>query len=271
MPRAKRILAISDTHCGHAVGLTPPDWQWGLKGASNTKWNKYAEIQGQLWNHYISLVKSLAPIDIVFFLGDAIDGKGKRSGSTELVTADLQEQCEMAVGCFEALYKANGKKPKVIGVYGTPYHTSEDGQDYENLVAMQAGWDDIGSHEWVDVNGCVFDLKHKIGSSSIPHGRATAVLRDALWNLIWSSDNEQPRAQVLLRGHAHFYIAVDHPAGLAAVLPSLQGMGSKYGSRQCSGTVHWGGMHFDVDSKGVVEWDRHLVKIEAQAAKAIKL
>jgi hypothetical protein len=170
---------------------------------------------------------------------------------------------------FAAASKFKGVKQ--YGVFGTPYHTGYE-EDWELPVAENAGWEKVGNHEWIDVNGCVFDLKHKIGSSAIPHGRGTAILRDMLWNDLWAMRELQPKARVMLRGHAHYYMGVDTDDCAGFICPALQGWGTKFGSRECSGLVHWGLMHFDVDQKGnIVNWGKHIKKIELQVAKASKV
>jgi len=54
-------------------------------------------------------------------------------------------------------------------------------------------------------------------------------------------------------------------------LPTLQGMGTKFGSRYCSGTVHWGVTIFDVDKDGTFEWEQVVIPIISQKMEAIKL
>jgi len=266
--RNKRIIAVSDLHCGALYGLTPKAWQVQYKDKDKTRRNKWSKLMRELWDTYLRTLDSLAPIDYLFFLGDAIDGRGFRSGGTELITTDRNEQMEMACSCFDQIRMRGSKKFKAIGVYGTPYHTSSDGEDFEIDLVKDAGFEKMGSHEWPSVNGCVFDLKHSIGSSQIPHGRGTALLRDMLWNDVWAMDESQPKAKVLLRGHVHYYMGVDQVGKSGFSLPALCGMGSKFGSRICSGLVHWGMMHFDIDSKGnVANWDKHVVAIKAQKAE----
>ena len=62
----KRVLVIGDAHCGHTSGLTPPKWQT-------------RDCQSEVWEWYYHLVRTLNP-DVLFVMGDMIDGKGKRSG-----------------------------------------------------------------------------------------------------------------------------------------------------------------------------------------------
>ena len=40
-------------------------------------------------------------------------------------------------------------------------------EDFEELIAKELNAK-IGSHEWLDIRGNIFDIKHHIGSSSSP-------------------------------------------------------------------------------------------------------
>ena len=268
----KRIIVISDSHCGHLAGLTPPQWQLNEYDDSRTKRNKWAALQKELWQNFVNILEKYKPFDVGFSMGDMIDGKGPRTGSTELITADRDEQIDMACEVHRQVTIRSRKKFEWVGVFGTSYHTSgEGGEDWEQILAERAGFIKIGSHEWVDINGCIFDLKHHIGGSVIPHGRFTAPARDRLWNLLWAEKDLQPKAKVVLRGHVHYFTFCGDNDWVAMTLPALQGMGGKYGSRRHSGMVHWGVVIFDVATDGTFSWTVPIVKINSQRAEALRL
>ena len=267
--KKKRILAIADTHCGSLAGLTPPAWQFKENKGSNTKHNKWAKIQKELWNNYLSILEKWQPFDIGLSLGDMVEGKGKRSGGTELISSDMEEQSDMAVAVHNTARQHASKDFKWIGVYGTAYHTAPDGEDWENIVASRAGFEKIGSHEWIDVNGVIIDMKHHIGGSTIPHGRHTAVAKDMLWNMLWADKGYAPKANILLRAHVHYHQYCGGSDWVAMTLPALQGMGGKYGSRRCSGLVDWGAVIIDVYEDGSVDWHSDTKIIDAQKASAL--
>ena len=140
-------------------------------------------------------------------------------------------------------------------VYGTPYHVGVE-EDWEDIVAEKVGAV-IGGHDWLDVEGVIFDYKHFVSGSIIPHGRATALLRENLWNYIWSSDGYQPDADVILRAHVHYHQSASDGKKLGVILPSLQGYGSKYGVRRQSGQINIGLVYFDCE-KGQYNWNLSL-------------
>jgi len=254
----KRVLAISDLHCGHDAGLTPPEWQ---KRDPNSKFTK---TQADLWNAFSEMVEELKPIDILFVLGDSIDGKGEFSGGTEQMLMDRIKQCDMAAACIKSI-GAND----IFMVHGTPYHSGK-AEDWEALVADKVGAK-ISGQEFVRVNGVMFDLKHKVGGSGVPYTRSQSIEKDRMWNEKWAKRGQQPRADILIRGHNHWFKQSGDLDGLNINMPSLQGHGSKYGVRQCSGTVDFGVVHFDINEKGVYTWKEHLALLESQKSSHVEL
>lgn len=264
----KRVIVIGDLHCGHATGLTTTDWMHKIQSRSDKsaikRRNRFTELQLQMWRWYTSEIKKLGRIDICMCMGDLIDGAGERSGGTELIVVDKQEQAQIAIECISEI-----KAKKHVMVYGTPYHTGR-ASDRENLIA-EAFDAKIGSHEWPSVNGVVFDLKHKVGSSTVPHGRGTPIMKEKLWSQLWEQNGEQPKSDIILRGHVHYHTFTGGPDWLAMTCPALQGMGTKYGGRQCSGIVHFGFLVFEVSEKGEYTWQAKIAKLEGQKARILKL
>jgi len=191
------------------------------------------------------------------------DGKGERSGSTEQITTDRGEQVEMAAICIQRM-----RAKKNLITYGTPYHggVNEDWED--QLLLHDIENPAVGGWLWPEINGVTFDVRHHSGGSTIPHGRATAILREELWNLIWSDREEQPKADIFIRSHCHFFMMVDDGRCMAFRTPALQAAFTKYG-RRCSGTVDFGLLVLDITDKGEVTWQRRLLR--PAAAKAHKL
>ena len=268
----KRILAVTDLHCGHLVGLTPPAWHIKRPSRSTTKRSKWAKIQEELWCAFEALLAKHAPYDLCLSAGDLIDGQAQRSGSSELITSDREEQADMAVECFNTIRLFANKGYEVIGCYGTAYHVGAE-EDWENIIAARAGFKKMGSHEWVRAKGTktVIDLKHQCGSSQYPHTSFTAVAAQRLHNLLWAERKAQPKADIILRGHVHRHSFCGQPGWLAMTLPALQGMGTKYGARRCSGLVDWGITVIDVDDKGGFDWTVETVLVDSQRAKVVSV
>lgn len=244
-----KVIALGDLHTGHRGGLTPPKYQYHPA---------YKDRQAQLWNWYENTVKGIAP-QIVICNGDAIEGKGHRNGGVEIGIPDLSEQAEAA---YQSLKMIGADK--YVLTYGTPSHVSgTDGTDYERQIATALGAE-IYDHAMLDIDGVRFSVKHKIGSSGVPHGRGTALLKEALWDELWAGGQyeDRKRADVLLRSHVHYHAYAGTRDQLAMTLPCLQ-ISSDYGARQCSGTIDFGMISFDIDNGGYA-WKAHLAKLHTR-------
>lgn len=262
----KRVMSITDIHGGHVAGLTPPDYQ-----KYNIGMKKFEDQQHEAWAWYDRVCKILKP-NVLFVTGDMTEGKGKRSGGSELITTLWEKQCDIAY----QVIKTTGAK-EIVAVYGTPCHTGDE-DDYENFIIGRLKSDGIrcriSGHEFPRVHQIQFDLKHKIGSSAIPHGRATAIMKSKLWNIMWAERNQQPDSDVLLRGHVHYFNYVGNSRWLGIVQPALQGWGSKYGIRQCEGIVDFGLIWFDVydgDTLDTLQWHYEIPQLESHKVKIAQL
>lgn len=261
----KKIVVISDPHCGHEFGLTPPSW-WTRDDTEDQRVNKVGKFQRELWKFYTKAIDLEKPIDILMSLGDMIDGKGDRSGSIEQITTDRLEQIRMA---SQVIDYAEAKKVRIQ--YGTRYHVGKD-EDYESLLHEMTKCEDVkvGGHGFYNIDGVVFDVKHKINSSAIPHGRHTALARARLWNAIWNSEHErQPKANVFLRGHVHYFVFNGGSNWLGMTCPALT-YNSAFGIRECEGIVDVGIIVFEID-KGEYSWKRVMAEFANLKVKAESL
>lgn len=254
----KRIACISDPHCGHSSGLTPPAWQWPTVGGPEDR-NRSGEIQCETWERYGKIVKARKPVDALFVVGDCIDG---RETGRLLVTQDREDQVEMAYECIR-LWNA----PEVIMVHGTRKHTGKL-EKWERLLAAKLKAE-IGAKQFVEIGGVSFCLRHKMSRSSIPHGRGTPLAKEAVWNELKAARKKEPKADVHLFGHVHYYHYCGGNDWLAMTLPGLQAA-TEYGLEEVSGDVDWGVVWFDVEN-GAFDWGCEIVKVVADKPEVIHL
>jgi len=253
----KRMVVVSDFHCGHEFGLTPPDW-WVRDDTHNVSVTKAGRFQRELWKFYTEAIEHLKPIDLLIVNGDAIEGKNERSGGIELLTSDRHEQVKMAK---EAIDLAEARKIRIL--YGTRYHVGKE-EDFEKILASLISCSDVDvqGHAFLDMNGCGVDIKHKVTSSTVPHGRMTSIARARLWNVIWSSEHDrQPKADILIRSHVHYFNYCGGQSWLGVVTPALC-YNTSYGIRECEGLVDVGMTYFDFDDKGNYEWQPVLAEFK---------
>lgn len=260
----KRLVVVSDFHCGHDVGLTPPDFNPIFKKNSPKRFERYQK-RVEYWTWFEKKIESLRPIDFLLINGDAVDGKGRRSGGTELITADRTEQVDMAAAIIKFI-----DAKKVVMAYGTGYHVGQD-EDWEDAIARSVGAERISGQNTLDINGLKINYKHHIGASSIPHGRLTALAKDVLWNGLWAEHGEFPKANIVLRSHVHYFVFCGGYGWLGMITPALQGIGTKFGSRRVSGTVDFGFVHFDIEDNENFAWEPHILKLRRARREVITL
>jgi len=251
-----RVLFTGDWHSGHVVGLTPPEWQFQEVGEKYH--DKYAKIQRQMWSWFAEKVALYKPIDRLIINGDAIEGKGLRSGGTELITSDRTLQARMAVRSAQEV-----GAEKIAMTFGTSSHTGVD-EDMEQLIADELGAS-IEGHLEYDVDGVRIDARHFIGSSGIPHGRYTPLAREDLWRLIWADRTEKFAPHLVIRSHVHYYNFCGNEFATMMTCPCLQGLGSKYGSRLCSGTVSLGFLIIECNN-GKFTWNAEILPLSEQVS-----
>jgi predicted phosphodiesterase len=240
----KRILIMSDTHCGHKSGLTPPAWQSQPPESAPHAVLKGAALRSALWNWFAARVAEFQPINYLLHLGDCIDGRGEKSGGVELLTGDREEQSRMAALCIQEVKATDG----IYMVYGTPYHVGE-AEDWENWVAREVKANKIEAEGHYEVNGLRIAAKHFVGNSASPASKYTALSSAQVKQLLWAELGQQDRADLILRGHVHRYARVEDEINCAAVCPPLQGLGSRFGVRQRDGLpVSFGFLIADIES-----------------------
>jgi len=259
----KRVVIIGDLHSGHRAGLTPPAWQF-KKPYQNSEHAKYAEVQQTLWNFITEQAKRLQPVHLLIVNGDCIEGKGLKNGGRELITQDRNEQTDMAAECIKIFKPRN-----ILMTYGTPYH-SGTWEDWEDLVADKVSAPRPKDQLWVNVDKAAFNIRHKTSRAVIPHGRATMILRQQLWETLWADWEERPASRILIRHHVHYHCYAGDPRCLVMTGPALQ-VYSQYGIRQCEGIVHVGLVWFDIEKNGEYKWGSQIVEGKAFKSAPLQL
>jgi hypothetical protein len=290
----KRVLICSDLHCGHEAGLTP-DWHDAKPhteniptidlsvndlptknpatiselmkiraldpgAASLIRTRQLYERRRACWNWFTKEVTALGPLDLAIWNGDLIDGKGSKSGQTELLTADRARQAEMAASILDHV----GASANLIA-YGTPYHGGKF-EDWEDEVAAQAkNVAKIGSSDWVNVNGLTIGYKHHCSRSTIPHGPFTLIAKQKLWETLWAERDEYPSSDILIRSHVHYHRYCGGPGWVAMTTPALQAYDGSKVARFALGVCDYGFIWIDVWGKGDYQW--HVVSLKLLSAR----
>lgn len=249
---------ISDLHCGSIYGLTPPGWF--------TKQSKHHyTIQREAWKAYLQMTKKWSEPDVLLVNGDAIDGRQEKQGGAELLTNDRNMQCDMAVKCIKCW-----DAKQVIMTYGSKYHVGDQAEDFEYNIANSVGAE-IEGRMLFEMEGMTIDARHQVSSSVIPHGRATGLLREIMWDLIREAADNWPKVDMVIRSHAHYHLWVEMPGKIGIITPSLQLSRGRYGSREMSGSTHWGAIRLTIHNGEIIGRDINLCSLHANKPKVMRI
>ncbi len=261
--KRKRLLIVGDMHCGHSFGLTHPRWQVLPQNTAPQRKRQVAKYQKEVWEWLEGEVKKLRPIDYLAVMGDAIDGKGKKSRGVEISFPDLGDQVDMACDVIEWF-----RAKKVVMIRGTPYHVGK-GTSSEDAIAKEVKAA-IEDQIFLDIHGLILDLKHHVGRSAVPHGQHTAIARERMVDALEAERGRFPHSDVTVRAHVHYHRYAGGPGWLAMTCPALQGP-SIYGNRIMSGDTDFGFLVFDIAKDGGYTWEARLANLEVQRKKTVKL
>lgn len=186
--RPKTIVFAGDTHTGSRYGLNPED-------ILPEKYATGGRYLLECWKWILD--KLPAEIDLLFLMGDLIDGVQHKSDGTKLVTADLSEQAEAAA---EVLKPLADRAKAVYRVHGTPYHESFHGS--VKLLDAELGVKKHAQVLDVDLGTGILNVAHHPMGGHVLY-RGTASNREALWSTWAAAKKKVPFARWIVRAHHH--------------------------------------------------------------------
>lgn len=202
--------------------------------------------------------------DILLCNGDMIEGRQDKQGGAELITNDRNIQCDMACQCIKAW-----DAYQILMTYGTKYHVGDQAEDFEYTIAEKVDAI-IEGRMFFRVEDMLIDARHKVGSSSVPQGRASSIMKDVSWNLLKSALSEEPKADITIRSHVHYHIWIEQPGRVMFTTPALQLSRGRYGSRECVGETHWGAVRLTISGNEIVGKDVKIWKLHANRPRVYR-
>lgn len=237
-----RIVIISDLHVGSEAGLTP---------FANSK------LQGQLYNRWADCIQTLgAKPDLLVCNGDAVDGlqlKGRGAGDSDWISKQIDGA---------AVLLSEWKAKRICIVSGTPYHTAAGcgAVDFEELLAARLRADGRQAVEFTRKGN--FELagwfrvqfRHKIGSSSVPHGRMTSPNRSKVWGALNAYADGKKAPHLSIFSHVHYWGYAEDVFGAVMTTPAWQAIGGAFGDTECDGHVDLGAVQLTVGKTEAEGW-----------------
>jgi predicted MPP superfamily phosphohydrolase len=229
MKKTKRVLILSDLHCGSIFGLTPPEYQ-----------NSFREMQQIGWNFFIRNIKSLGKIDLCIINGDILDGPGKKD-SRQHITTDIKEQINIAISALKYV-NAN----KFVFIRGTCYHVTTDRENEDDVARSFSS--EIYDHKKIDVNGCIMHCRHSTGKGSSIYGSITPLQSNSAVQILSDISSSNEIADIYIRSHIHEYNMIDREPFTVISTPALQFKGMAYG-RKFNSFYSYGFVWLDIRDK----------------------
>ena len=186
-------------------------------------------------------------------MGDMVEGQNSKN-TIELYETDTEVQAEIAAECASVI---PCRKEAMLTVYGTPFHTAGS-YSFENHFTDSLGVSRPESTHRVVIPDMVrVNIRHYVGRSSIPYGQGTPTYKEMVNELIDAIRKEDDSADITLRGHAHYDVAMKVSGREAIVVPCLKFPAGVFG-RRVSETQYDMGIGI-LDIYGVKDWSYHSI------------
>lgn len=198
----KRILVVSDMHCGHTRGLSP--------------WDNYSsDISNFLYNKWKEMVKYVGDIDMVIVNGDCVDGSNYKDDGFGLFTSDIHEQCMMVRDLFEPFRKMG---VQFVFTDGSKYHVGSN-LNGDRISCMLLGGEWLGKDGFIQAENIKIHARHVINYSSQPNSRSTAQRGEQTIAAMQDED-----VDIFIRSHTHKFVYSGNERYLHITTPCWKGV-----------------------------------------------
>jgi hypothetical protein len=232
MIQPKRVIVLSDLHCGSTCGLLPPEFV-----TSNEVIVKPNLFQAWMWCHWEKMVERFVTTSkktptVLILNGDIIEGMHHRT--TEVWSPDPSDHLMCAWHCLARLADACCE---VYIVRGTETHTgsaSEHGLAHKLGACFESkhkpAWDRLD----LSINGVQIRAVHHMPATSRKWLEAGAHSAEWVNHAIESAQAGDPIPRILCMAHRHRPGAFTDGHYQTIVTPAWQGL-TRYGYRVVPG------------------------------------
>lgn len=218
----KKIAVVGDFHCGSIFGMLPAKFETS-EGVIKPQ-NAGQRYLWECWQHACDYIVK-QKVDAIVVNGDVIDGMQRAQRGTELSLVLTTDQRAAAV---ETLLPLASLAPMYF-VQGTEYHDLKAGQAVEEVAKTlnAVRYDGPGTGRYsrevldLEVDDVVLNFSHGIGVGSGFY-RATPYDREGIFSALAGKDGKMPKADVVVRSHAHFFLHLEHASKHMVGVPCWQ-------------------------------------------------
>ena len=208
-----KILVVSDLHVGSKVSIMPDEVNLGEAERKNTiRSNPLQKFIYKQWEH---MVDSVGKVDACIVLGDSVEGSNRKSKGSGLWTPDISDQVSVASSLLSMV-----KTTKYVGVQGSFYHVEDNTSSDKAVIDALGGT--FGDELVVNSGKTRIHCSHAVGvSSSATAYRPTPIAREMMLATI--NKEEYGKYDLILRGHAHYYVEVRFGSSKGVICPCWKG------------------------------------------------
>ena len=207
------VLVVGDLHVGSNVSVMPDEVYLGEAERKNRISSNH--LQKFIYKQWVDMVETVGKVDACIVLGDSVEGPNRKSKGIGLWTSDISEQVRVAAHLLDMV-----KTRKYIGVQGSFYHVEDNlSSDKAVINSLKGDFND----ECVVVSGKTrIHCSHAVGvSSSSTAYRPTPIAREMMLATI--NKEEYGKYDLILRGHAHYYVEVRFGSSKGVICPCWKG------------------------------------------------
>lgn len=240
----KKVLAISDTHCGAVSGLLPPNYY----NKDRDIHLQQTRVQEFLWDFWKAMCSEVGHVDIVICNGDIIDGCNRHSQGKDVLISDIMVQCDIACQLLHMI-----DADKFIFTQGSGYHVNDNPSADEMICKMMGGeW-----YSWfgdILIDNIRINIQHETSFSKDPSGRFNSQRKDA--NQLKLQGDE---SDIYIRSHTHYFAYSGDSNSMTVVTPCWKGMDG-FVSKKSQMRPDNGYVLFNIEGSNY-SWDYNIFKI----------
>ena len=208
------VLVVSDLHCGSYAGLCTPQVVLSDSVRGTQLIHEASDDQKRLYDEWFKMCEATkGKVDVVIVNGDACDGMNMADGGRYTITNDMYAQARIAAELLAMI-----DCDTFILTVGSGYHSrnGKNGSAIEPYMAdelrrLKGGKATVlfKPETLLEIDGKVLHILHHTGTTSSFQYRTTALMRDMTTMLLNHQEHKYGHVDMVIRGHAHYYIHVD--------------------------------------------------------------
>lgn len=229
---------VGDLHVGSNVSVMPDEVTID-DGPKKRRITSNA-IQKYIFSKWKDMVSSVGKVDACIVLGDSIEGSNYKSKGLGLWTSDMEVQINTATALLSMI-----KTKKYVGVQGSYYHVGDNVSSDMAVINNLGGT--FGDELCINTGKHRIHLSHQVGvSSSATAYRPTPIAREMMLATI--NKEEYGKYDIILRGHAHYYVEVRFGSSKGVICPCWKGRDEYVARKTLAFLPHLGYILIDGDT-----------------------